>query len=208
MNIIINGASIGENMEEAANLEDVLVKLSRGKLPEDHLVGTVKVNGREFSELYPGQSQEVVVEKINDLEITTVSLEKFAAAAINDCTVFLVRLVESVQKTAELFRMSDETVANEYFAKVVETIRALLQFIETTRKTVDWNFQTSMYNGKPIQEEWDRLLEVVDELHEIQEESDWILLADILEYEFVPALNRWKEIIGEKALNYERCASN
>ena len=199
MNITVDGSPINHTCDAAVNLEDVLVRLIRVELPEDQLVGVVKVNGKEFSELYPGQAREIGVEEIHRLEITTVSLEKFVSAAIKDCTIFLERIVSSIQKTAELFRMSDEAEANEYFVKVLESIRALLQFIDTTRKTIDWDTHKSIYNGQSIQKEWEKLLELVSEIQVIQEEGDWILLADILEYELSPALSRWMEIFKEKA---------
>jgi hypothetical protein len=201
MNITVNGLTINETCDGSANLEDVLVRLSRIELSENHLVGVVKVNGEEFSESYPGQAKEIGVEEIRELEITTVSLEKLVSAAIKDCTVFLERIVESVQKTAELFRMSDEAEANEYFAKVLESIRALLKFIDTTRNTINWDSHTPVYNGQPIQKEWESLLELVSEMQVTQEEGDWILLADMLEYELAPVLSRWMGIFKGKAEN-------
>jgi hypothetical protein len=30
---------------------------------------------------------------------------------------------------------------------------------------------------------------------EVMENEDWILLADLLEYEFLPAVDKWKQVI-------------
>jgi hypothetical protein len=56
-----------------------------------------------------------------------------------------------------------------------------------------------MHNGEPVQAYWKRMQSIVDELKQIQEEGDWILLADMLEYELVPLLDNWKHICRAKA---------
>jgi hypothetical protein len=43
---------------------------------------------------------------------------------------------------------------------------------------------------------------VIDELKLTQEEGDWILYADLLEYELVPVLNVWVNIFEEKSKNF------
>ncbi len=203
MIITVNGRSVSNNFEHISNLEGVLVELSEGTLPEDHLVGSVIVNGKEYSELYPGQSQEVFTDTINELEISTVSLDEFSEAALKDCQVFIEKLIQSVCKTAELFRMSDETEANEYFAQVLDTIRALVNFIETLRTTLHWDFKTISFKESTVQDEWNRLVEIIDQIHDIQREGDWILMADILEYEVTEILKSWKEIIAEKSVDHK-----
>jgi hypothetical protein len=32
---------------------------------------------------------------------------------------------------------------------------------------------------------------------EVTENEDWILLADLLEYEYLPAVQRWKKVIAQ-----------
>jgi hypothetical protein len=139
---------------------------------------------------------------VNDLDVTTVPLKKLAFVAMKDSTIFLERIITSVKKTAELFRLYDEAEANGHYANLIESLRALYQFIDMTQKTINWDFNASMYNGQPVQKEWERLISLVDELREVQEEGDWILLADVLEYELTPALSNWKEILKEKVENY------
>ncbi len=201
MNITVNGAPVLDQCRDAVNLEELLLKLSRTTLPQDHLVGVVKVNGEEFSEQYDGQAREVMVKGIQEIEIATIPIEKFAAAAFSDCTVLIGKIIDSVMNTAELFRMYDESEANEQYSKVIDSLRALYQFIDSTQKTIGWDFTASMYQGKPVQTSWERLIEIVDELKQPQEEGDWVLLADLMEYELVPILTQWKEIFGEKAVS-------
>ena len=38
---------------------------------------------------------------------------------------------------------------------------------------------------------------------EVLENEDWILLADLLEYEFIPAIGRFQTVIGELQRSFE-----
>jgi len=44
------------------------------------------------------------------------------------------------------------------------------------------------------------------EMTEVLENEDWILLADLLEYEFIPAMNRWKTVIAVLRDNFRDTA--
>ena len=202
MNITINGSLVNKSKEHINNLEEILINLSDTSIPPNHLVGSVMINGNEFSEVFPGQAKEIAAVNINDLDIKTVSLEKLAEAAIND-SVFLVKdIIASINKTAELFRIYDETEASEKMAQIIDPLRALVVFINSTRIDLKWDFENDQIDGHPIVEDWEKLHSVIDELKLTQEEGDWILYADLLEYELIPVLNVWVNIFEEKSKNF------
>jgi cell fate (sporulation/competence/biofilm development) regulator YmcA (YheA/YmcA/DUF963 family) len=202
MNITINGSLVNKSIEHINNLEEILINLSDTSIPPNHLVGSVMINGNEFSEVFPGQAKEIAAVNINDLDIETVSLEKFAEAAIKDSAFFVKNIIMAVNKTAELFRIYDETEANEKMAQIIDPLRALVVFINSTRIDLKWDFENDQIDGHPIVKDWEKLHSVIDELKLTQEEGDWILYADLLEYELVPVLNVWVNIFEEKSKNF------
>ncbi|MCX8042922.1 MAG: hypothetical protein N3B18_02210 [Desulfobacterota bacterium] len=200
MQVSINGNTIQEYFGGAENLEEVLVKLSKTALPKDHLIGSVNINGRPYTELYPGQSREIPLSKIHDIQVTTVSLQQFAEAAVKDAPNFIARMCEHCHDTADSFRMYDETDAHQKFADLLEALRALIHFINNVRSALGWNFQKMQYQGESVSMRWAKYMEVIDELKNIQEEGDLILLADIIEYEIIPLLEDWKKIFSENSV--------
>ena len=130
MQISVNGAQINHQYSNTNNLEDILCILNDTALPDNHIVGCVKVNGSEYSENYPGEARTVSTDTITNLEINTVSIEKIAYAALHDCTKILGRIIEAANKTAEFFRMYDEAEAYEHYANLIESLRTLFKFID------------------------------------------------------------------------------
>lgn len=194
MNITINGTQVAEPGLQALNLEEVLLSLARNALPRDHMVGAVRVNGSEFTEIYPRQARDVSVSRISDLEIETVPFSKYSAAAMQDSVVFLERIHASAVHTAELFRMYDETQAHEQFAQLLESLRDLFRFIDACRTSGDLDFNLPAANGTSPSQAWNAITGVLDECMTSQEEGDLVLLADLIEYELAPALQSWQNI--------------
>jgi hypothetical protein len=51
--------------------------------------------------------------------------------------------------------------------------------------------------GMDIETYYTRLIKLIDEMLDVQEDEDWILLADLIEYELAPIMNKWKEFLME-----------
>ncbi len=195
MNISVNGTPVYSQHEYCNNLEELLVEISKNSLPANHLIGNLKVNDREFTEIYPHQAKDMDLSRIRNIDIGTVPLDRLAEAGLKDAETFLGQIVESVNKTAELFRMYDETEAYTNYANLIETIRSFIMFIDATKKAINWDFDTAMHCGKPVQRYWEDFIDVINNMKTTQEEEDLILLADMLEYELAPILTAWLDII-------------
>ena len=203
MNITVNGTTVHQEVKRGSTLEDILVGITNSAFPPDHLLGVVKVNGEDFSEQYPGQAQDVGEEEVYDLEIHSVSPEKFARAALQDGSRLLQHIAVSISRTAELFRMHDESEANQHFVNLIDSLRAMFQFIDTARKSTNWDFKKESSKGLLIENEWKQLQDIVDSLKNTHEECDWVFLADLLEYELAPLISRWKDILEERSRLYQ-----
>ena len=198
MRVTVNGEPVGIEITNLNNLEELLLMLQKQGVPENHLIGTIKVDGEMFTESYPGQSKEIGLTAIGNVEVITVSSEQLASAITKDSAVFIDRLVQGTNKTAELFRIADESEANTHFVNLVEAMRDFIQVIGRLQSILRWDFKEIVYEGEPVQAEWDRLIGLIDELTEVHEQRDWILIADLLEYELAPCFAKWGEIFNKK----------
>jgi hypothetical protein len=53
----------------------------------------------------------------------------------------------------------------------------------------------SLQEQKVFNEAVEEISSLLGEMTEVMENEDWILLADLLEYEFLPAVDKWKQVI-------------
>ena len=96
---------------------------------------------------------------------------------------------EGSRKVAELFRQADDSEALETYQDLLEVIRDFLGMIGVLRN------EFSLQEQKVFNEAVEEISSLLGEMTEVMENEDWILLADLLEYEFLPAVDKWKQVI-------------
>ncbi|WP_427338108.1 hypothetical protein [Caloranaerobacter sp. DY30410] len=98
--------------------------------------------------------------------------------------IYLGRLIPGIAKTAELYQGGNEGKANENMIDIIDGINWIIEGI-----TVTSEIQKEKINITDMNEHFDEMVQAF-------ENSDYVLLSDLLEYEIVPILEKWKEKIS------------
>jgi hypothetical protein len=85
--------------------------------------------------------------------------------------------------------MADEKEANRHFVKFLESYRDLIQMLRQSEGILKLDFQENLVS----------LEKLSDEIIAAQEKEDWIMLADLLEYELAPLLRGALRLRGADA---------
>jgi hypothetical protein len=109
-------------------------------------------------------------------------------------------LCQAIAKSARLFRVTAEDEANHFFAQVIEALRWLLMTGGTACQVleVDLGKAISYRAGQPSSF-FQSLQDLLGEMVEISENEDYILLADLMEYELLPTVREWQHILQKLA---------
>ncbi|MBW1709079.1 MAG: hypothetical protein JRF41_03965 [Deltaproteobacteria bacterium] len=194
MKIIINGQPLESDKIHGENLEEILSDIQKKHITGS-IVGEVLVNGKSYQEDVPHAALEFSHEDIQTLELTTRSVEEIAWHFIENGEHIVNALTNALPKIVEMFRLGDETEANEHYLHFLEALQLLLNMLNYTRQTLDIDFNHEYDGQNSIEAKMERLSEVMSELIRIQEENDWIYLADILEYDLTKELIDFKTIL-------------
>ena len=196
--ISVDGRATGMEIGQFHNLEEILLRIMETDELEGRIVTDVFVNNESFSEIYPHQAEDIESEEIKSVEIRSVPVMDMAL----DITLEMGKVVKlmdhGARRVAELFRQADDAEALEVYQDLMDVTRDFLNMIgvlrsEAIRKT-DAAFDAAA----------DEISNLFSEMVEVLENEDWILLADLLEYEFIPAMGRFKTVIGELQSSFER----
>jgi proline dehydrogenase len=106
---------------------------------------------------------------------------------------YLERLNPAMEKAAELFRMGDEKKANEHYAQCIEGLQWFIHMVEGAKQLLQVSYKEPENLVSQLPPLTSKLNVIVDEMFSAQTDKDWIMLADLLEYELVPLLKRWEE---------------
>lgn len=191
--IVIDGRQSNIQIGNFANLEEILVKVMEDEAMNERVVTDVLLNDENFSEIYPHQAEDIESGEIQRLEVRSVPADAFAA----DVTVEMFKVVRIMQnganQVAALFRQANDSEALEVIQDLIEVTRDFLGMVAVLRDRYakqglnDFNHFTM------------KLTEIMSEMNETMENEDWVLLADLLEFEYNPVCDGWSKILENLA---------
>ncbi len=199
MVIEVEGKKIDLNLDNISNLEELIYKVMENYVPGDRLITEVKINDVTFSERWPGEARVIPLDKIYKIEFLTKPLDFVAEKLLEDLPYKIDEITAGLKESAELYRVADEQEANLNFVKVITALRDFINFITQLKRVniINWD-------NLDLEDDYDKLIKLIDEMLDVQEDEDWILLADLIEYELSPLMESWKEIASKMKDNIKK----
>lgn len=187
--IVIDGRQSTMEIGNFANLEELLVKVMEEEVADGNIVTDVYVNQETFTEIYPHHAEDIESDEIQSVEVRTVTLNQMAT----DVTQELFTVIKIMQNG------SKGVATNLRQADIAEGLEILQDLLDVTRhflSTIGVLHQRFPHQDEaPLQETTDSLDRLLTEMSEVMNDQDWLLLADLLEYEFLPACENWDQVL-------------
>ena len=172
------------------------MELHERYLPEGQQLFQVLVNGEFFSERYPRESRYLELKDITTLDLKTISDQEMARVLLREAGSQAQVLCRAIEESARLFRVAPEDEANRHFARLLEALRWLLQVGQQAAQVLQVELAEVPHpQGGNIFPFLKNLRQLVEEMVEISEVQDYILLADLMEYELFPLVREWQSIL-------------
>lgn len=191
--IVIDGRESSLAISNFANLEEVLIKLMEEENLEQRIVTDVFVDDEAFSELYPHQAEDIDSQSFSRLELRTISFEQMASDVVTELPKVIDIMANGSRRVAQLLRLSDIAEGLEVLQDIIAVTREMLNTIHILRS------QFSSGVSRDIDALGEVLGTVLGEIGDVMDAQDWMLVADLLEYEYLPACEGWRGIINSIA---------
>ena len=194
MKLLINGKEetlsfVGET------LGDFLVYLEQGGVAQGNVVRSVKLNGQESSPDSP-VTQQTPLSDIKTLEMEVSTLSGIIDKNIENADAYLMRLIPGIEKSVELFRTGNEQEANQFFINIIDGMDWFSQVLDMIFAAKEISSDTAI-NGKSVQDRRARLIDFTQQMVDANKNKDWVLLADLLEYEILPYYKEWSNFLPQ-----------
>jgi len=200
MQVTITEQQTPEDFTHMRNLEEALVELYDRFLPPGQQLFQVLVNGEFFSERYPRESRYMEIKEISTLDLKTIPDAEMARMILREAVTQAGILCQAIEKSARLFRVAAEDEANKYFAQVLEALRWLLMTGDHASRVLDVDLgQAITHRNGQAELYLKHLQSLLDEMVQISEDEDYIMLADLMEYELLPMVREWQGILTDLA---------
>jgi len=189
MLITVNDQTLPADFSHLGNLEEILAEIHARYLPPGEELYQVHLNGRFFSETYPRESRYLSREEIERLEVRTLPATEMARVILMETAAQAEVLGRAVKECARLFRTAPEQEALRVLAQILEALRWLLTTGASGRRLVG-------AEKSPEVDRFFRHLEaLLTEMEDYARQEDYILLADLMEYELLPLVEQWRRLL-------------
>ena len=199
--IIIDGCQSEMQIGNFANLEEILVSVMKDEKMETRIVTDVLVNEEAFSEIYPHQAEDIGSEFIKSVEVRSVTAGQMATDIAREMYKVAQIMSNGSQQIARLFRQADDADALDMLQDLLDVTRDFMSMISVLRNEFCLDGDSSKFHENTTQ-----LSTLLSEMSEVLESADWIMLADLLEYEFLPLCQSWKQVIQALRENMRQTA--
>ena len=194
-NLTVDGNALSASEIAGANLEEILLSLMDHPSTNGRVITGVKLNGLPYAEEVPHAAMEVERQSIESLQLDTLTLEDMGMNFLRTGPVYLATLLEALPKIVENFRIGDEREANEHFLNFLEALHLLMTLLEQTRQVLGLWEGGDQEGASALNQYLDSLAAILGNMVSLQEQKDWIYLADVLEYELDDSLRRLASLL-------------
>lgn len=189
--IVIDGRQSAMELGSFANLEEVLVKVMEEEVAAEHVITDVFVNQEAFTEIYPHHAEDVEIEEIRSVEVRTISVTEMAGEVSKELFTVIRIMQNGAKGVGKFLRQGDVAEGLEVLQDLLDVTRNFLAIISVMHQRFPLS-ETAVFEKTSA-----TLDKQLSEMCDVMGEQDWLLLADLLEYEFMPACEEWEQVVGE-----------
>jgi hypothetical protein len=203
--IFLNEREIPSPPPSLTSLDEILKHVEHSYLAPNDVIRQIQVDGLPLlldesgavpSDLIQG------IEKRETVQITTGTLQEIACDSVREAISYLDRIETAIPSLASSFQVFP---GPEAFADLKELYTGFY-WLNVLLARLRESYRSLL--GAPLPEDYQRLVSVLQQLVDSQEKGDFVLIADLLEYEVLPIIPVWKGVFVDIARKMEAVSTN
>ena len=194
--IRITTAEISEEFSRCSNLGEIVNELEKKVKAQGRVVCKISVNGMRLSEADEQRLFQTSVDGLKDLEFETEDPAELIRSTLISQAQMAVEIGRASLTVSEAFRRLDLHPAQGLLIALLDGCRwftdGLVAIKSAPRSLISFSFDDSQWNLTEAE-----FRRVVSEILAAVERQDYMLIADLLEYDLGNALDRWKVVLTQ-----------
>jgi len=193
--IVVNEIS-RETEQGTKTWGDLLEALDEDLEGSGNIVTAARFDGVDTPTFRDEAALGVALGELECVEVTSGSASVLLQQCLTEASDALESLSLSAQQIGGNFRGHDVSGANRELSSLAEGLATMLSLVGVIGNALRADFDALRPAGQSARQLIVDTTTHVDTLVEAQSVRDWVSLADVLEYDVCPALDRWRELLG------------
>lgn len=182
---------------KAQTLREVIGQVEANFQLKGEVICEIQVNGISINEEDEVRLAETPVTDIESLLVCSSEPARLIDQALDSCREFIPHVKDSCLRTSEALRGTD---ANEAQSRFIETMDSCFWLVDTLRHIRGASRVNKVSQETGDLDQWtkqeEKMAKVVKEVVTAFEAKDYVLVADLLEYELSEAVNIWASVLS------------
>ena len=190
MKVIVNDEVREIAIPSVGTLKDVVDKIHI-EIPQGQLITDIFLNDKALEiSSWTTNADKVYLLDEDTLDIRIEESYVIGSEILTNSKPILDELISIFNDVADSFRTSNEIKANEQFAITIDSLRWFLKLLEDATVLLGRPFSSIIDKDVVFTDYVSNLVAILEKVIDAQAQKDWVLLADMIEYEMRPALEK------------------
>ncbi|HEX4997518.1 MAG TPA: hypothetical protein VFY29_04805 [Terriglobia bacterium] len=176
-----------------ATWQELLTDLESRRLADNEVIASVSFDGDEVIQFREAAVLNTPLESLSEVRVEARAKDDMLRDAMEEAGQYLNNLKTATLDVAELFRREKLAEANPAISQLLEGIKlfvGLLRGIELSLSGIE------VAGASVVERSLNAMGTTLEEQIAAQTALDWMLLADILEYDLLPHLSAFEDILA------------
>lgn len=189
MQIVLNGEVHQVKVASISTLLDIVTQIET-RIPKGFIITEIALNDKILESNWYHNARKIYLLDEDRLSVTAEDPISLSVEILKNSKEQYKMIIEEFENIANKFRLEDETLANQTFIQGIENLQWFFKVLEDATLLIGKPLDTLVSNNISLKQHINDLGKKLEEIIDLQTRQDWIMLADILEYELVPELKK------------------
>ena len=202
MKLYVDG-NLTDSVSNAGSMHDILYGGDIKRfIPEGRVIKNIVINGTQYDDLMlnADKSKAFKLGSADEIKITTMSQLELLNGSIEAAIAFLNEFKAGIIKTTDEIRWGNSAGGFKNFSEYLKGLTTFIQIMEKISEFLKIDYDSLVYGDKSIQFYFNDLEKILSSVLSTQVEQDYVLLADIVEFELKPNIEIWENILKDMSV--------
>ena len=202
MKLYIDG-NLTDTVLSAGSMYDILYGGSiKSFIPEGKVIKNIAINETQYDDLMldADKSKAFKLGDTDEIKITTMNQLELLNGSLNAAITFLNEFKAGIVKTTDEIRWGNSAGGFKDFSAYLSGLTMFIQIMEKISQFLKIDYNNMVYDGKSVQSYFNDLEKILSSVLSTQVEQDYVLLADIVEFELKPNIEMFENILKDMSV--------
>ncbi|RZD14053.1 MAG: hypothetical protein EVJ47_07405 [Candidatus Acidulodesulfobacterium ferriphilum] len=197
MDIIIDGNKIDFDPSNVENIYDFLTNDIKKFISKGTVIKEIFLDDKNYDDLMidDEKAKSFKLSNPGKFKINTMTSQELVAQSLDSVDAYFSDLLKNIGKVADLLRAGSDREGFTDFAADLKGIGAFVQIMDKIALFLNIDYSMHKYKEKSVKDYFDDTEKLLSNILETQKTLDYVMLADLIDFEMEPLIKIWKEVI-------------